>query len=136
MDQSDAQTEVLEPQDNHHEQEHTQLADDPAFLSRMEVVKGKFPGQERIRYVRPTRSSLQRVDTGLLKATEETMAPEKGVSRAIYRAKRFLIGNPLSNEQAIHERLTKIKALAVLSSDVISSVAYATEAGMISLVAA
>ena len=136
MDHSDAQTEVIEPQDNHPEHEHTQLADDPAFLARMEVVKGKFPGQERIRYIRSSRTSLQHVDTGLLKATEETMAPEKGVSRALYRTKRFLIGSPLSNAQAVHERLTKVKALAVLSSDVISSVAYATEAGMISLVAA
>src|SRR5439155_21829864 len=30
-------------------------------------------------------------------------------------------------EQSIHERLTNIKALAVLSSDALSSVAYATE---------
>ncbi len=104
--------------------------DDPALLMRTEVRQGKFPGQERIRIVRPSRTPLQRVDTGLLKATEESMTPRRGPGRIMYRAKRFLIGNPLSNEQAVHERLTKFKALAVLSSDAISSVAYATEACM------
>src|SRR5579859_1077162 len=106
------------------------LEDSPASLRRMEVCQGKFPGQERIRIVRPSRTSLQQVDTGLLKATEASLAPNGGIARIMYRTKRFLIGTPLSNEQAIHERLTKFKALAVLSSDAISSVAYATEACM------
>jgi amino acid transporter len=38
-----------------------------------------------------------------------------------------LIGHPLATQQLVHERLTKVKALAVLSSDALSSVAYATE---------
>ncbi|MEO6456714.1 MAG: APC family permease, partial [Chloroflexia bacterium] len=41
--------------------------------------------------------------------------------------KRALIGAPISNELAMHERLTKVKALAIFSSDPLSSVAYATE---------
>jgi amino acid transporter len=41
--------------------------------------------------------------------------------------KRYLIGKPLSNERMEHERLNKKTALAVLSSDAISSVAYATD---------
>ncbi|MGH2510578.1 MAG: APC family permease, partial [Ktedonobacteraceae bacterium] len=117
-------------------QAQTPLADDPAFLRRMEVRQGKFPGQERIRIVRPNRTSLERVNTGLLKATEASMAPDGGFGKVMYRIKRFLIGNPLSNAQAIHERLTKFKALAVLSSDAISSVAYATEACLLILVGA
>jgi amino acid transporter len=48
--------------------------------------------------------------------------------------KRWLIGAPLRTEQAIHERLTKVKALAVFSSDALSSVAYATEAILLVLV--
>ena len=39
----------------------------------------------------------------------------------------MLIGAPISTAAAAHERLTKVKALAVLSSDALSSVAYATE---------
>lgn len=41
--------------------------------------------------------------------------------------KRFLVGNPISTEHAAHERLTKKTALAVFSSDALSSTAYATE---------
>lgn len=41
--------------------------------------------------------------------------------------KRFLVGSPLKTAQEIHERLSKRAALAVLSSDPLSSVAYATE---------
>jgi len=50
--------------------------------------------------------------------------------------KRFLIGAPLRTEQAAHERLTKVKALAVFSSDALSSVAYATEEILLMLVLA
>jgi amino acid transporter len=41
--------------------------------------------------------------------------------------KRILVGNPLKTEQAAHERLSKKTALAVFSSDALSSTAYATE---------
>jgi hypothetical protein len=42
--------------------------------------------------------------------------------------KRLLLGTPLPSSQAPHERLTKVTGLAVLSSDALSSVAYATDA--------
>jgi len=41
--------------------------------------------------------------------------------------KRLIIGRALRTEQAAHERLTKKTALAVFSSDALSSTAYATE---------
>src|SRR5882672_10152778 len=41
--------------------------------------------------------------------------------------KRFLVGTPKRTEEAIHERLTKTTALAVFSSDALSSTAYASE---------
>ena len=47
-----------------------------------------------------------------------------------------LIGRPIASGRAIHERLTKVKALAVLSSDALSSVAYATESTLQILVLA
>ena len=110
--------------------------DDPAFLSRKEVLQGSLPGNTRVRIVRPSQQSFRRLSTGLLEATELTQAPHGGLSRAVYNIKRVLIGAPLTTAQAEHERLTKFKALAVLSSDAISSVAYATEAILITLVAA
>jgi amino acid transporter len=50
--------------------------------------------------------------------------------------KRLLVGNPLKTEQAIHERLSKKTALAVFSSDALSSTAYATEEILLVLAAA
>src|SRR5882757_2475273 len=41
--------------------------------------------------------------------------------------KHWLPGPPLATAQAVHERLPKRVALAVFSSDALSSVAYATE---------
>ena len=41
--------------------------------------------------------------------------------------KRLIVGRALRTEQASHERLTKKTALAVFSSDALSSTAYATE---------
>ncbi len=50
--------------------------------------------------------------------------------------KRLLVGNPLKTEQAVHERLSKKTALAVFSSDALSSTAYATEEILLVLAAA
>jgi amino acid transporter len=44
--------------------------------------------------------------------------------------KRFLIGKPFPSSREIHERLDKVRALAIFASDPISSNAYATEAIM------
>ncbi|HJY34955.1 MAG TPA: APC family permease, partial [Vicinamibacterales bacterium] len=41
--------------------------------------------------------------------------------------KRLLVGSPISTAHAEHERLSRVTGLAVLSSDALSSVAYATE---------
>jgi len=48
--------------------------------------------------------------------------------------KRVLIGEPFPTSQEIHERLDRVRALAVFASDPISSNAYATEAIMSVLV--
>src|SRR5438874_4689019 len=46
----------------------------------------------------------------------------------VYQAlKRLLVGRPLSSAESEHQRLSKTIALAVFSSDAISSTAYATE---------
>ena len=50
--------------------------------------------------------------------------------------KRFLLGNPLKSTQAADERLPKRLALAVFSSNALSSVAYATEEILLVLVVA
>src|SRR5262249_55054709 len=110
--------------------------DDPTLLVRHEVRKGSRLGDERVRLVRPTLRAFRRVNTGLLEATEAAHMPRNGRERVLHTIKRIFIGAPIATAQAEHERLTKFKALAVLSSDAISSVAYATEAILITLVAA
>lgn len=51
----------------------------------------------------------------------------------IQKIKNFFIGTPLSIEHLEEEQIPKWKALAVLSSDALSSVAYATEEVLIPL---
>ncbi|HET7026873.1 MAG TPA: APC family permease [Candidatus Limnocylindrales bacterium] len=53
--------------------------------------------------------------------------PTTPTGRAWATVKRVLIGRPLASESELDERLSKKKALAIFSSDAISSSAYATE---------
>jgi amino acid transporter len=99
-------------------------------------IRGSLPGRERVRIVYPTNPEFRRITTGLLEATEAVEIPPGRLARVGHAVKRVFIGEPLKSAWAEHERLTKFKALAVLSSDAISSVAYATEAILINLVAA
>ncbi|PYQ72395.1 MAG: amino acid permease [Acidobacteria bacterium] len=50
--------------------------------------------------------------------------PEEGL---LSQFKRFVVGKPIPAHLAHHERLSRVTGLAVLSSDALSSVAYATE---------
>lgn len=53
----------------------------------------------------------------------------------VSRLKRFLIGKPMKSTHIEDEKISKLKALAVLSSDALSSVAYGTEQILLVLVA-
>lgn len=53
-----------------------------------------------------------------------------------FSLRRLLIGSPLATTQLKHERLTKVKALAVFASDALSSTAYATEEILLVLILA
>lgn len=90
-------------------------------------LQGSHPGDRYVRVVRQQSDDFQRVGPGHLVATEEAIKARGGVGRIFGKVKRRVIGAPLSTSMAAHERLTKVKALAVLSSDALSSVAYATE---------
>jgi hypothetical protein len=52
------------------------------------------------------------------------------------RCRDLLLGPPLATSRLVHERLRKLVALAVFSSDTISSTAYGTVQIMLILVAA
>ncbi len=55
---------------------------------------------------------------------------------AVERLKRVLVGRPIPSHLAHHERLSRVTGLAVLSSDALSSVAYATDFILVTLIAA
>jgi len=87
-------------------------------------------GRPQGRYVRVRRSKqegFERVAPGWIQATRRTTAPQTPFAQWRRSVREALVGHPLATRQLIHERLTKVKALAVLSSDALSSVAYATE---------
>jgi amino acid transporter len=91
-------------------------------------VRGSHVGDRYVRVVRqPRGQEFRRIGPGYLIAGEEASSGRGPVGRGFNKVKRFLIGQPLTTSSGIHERLTKVKALAVLSSDALSSVAYATE---------
>ena len=89
--------------------------------------RGALPDARYVRVVRARHDGFDRLAPGLLQATTRTAVHGGPVARVRGRLRNTLIGAPLSTSQFVHERLTKVKALAVLSSDALSSVAYATE---------
>ena len=96
-------------------------------LSGKQRVQGQHPGDRYVRVIRQQGEDFERAGPGHLVATPESMEARGTFGRAVGRVKRTVIGAPLTTASAAHERLTKLKALAVLSSDALSSVAYATE---------
>lgn len=60
-------------------------------------------------------------------AKEAASAPRTALGRRMARVRAFVFGRPLANTQELEERLPKKKALAVFSSDAISSSAYAVD---------
>lgn len=81
----------------------------------------------------PRQRMFARVAPGELEATALASRPRDIVGRYWADIKRVAIGSPFATSQAIHERLTKVKALPVFSSDALSSSAYATEEILIML---
>ncbi len=134
---------------NNHLQEHKTPEDQPGKhagedhkgqvrpdLSGLERQHGKRQGDLYIRIVRPDPHLLRRVAPGVLQATEETSQAHSRMGRLYVRLKALVLGRPLPTSEEKYERLTKLKALPVFSSDAISSSAYATEEILIVLVTA
>ena len=73
---------------------------------------------------------------GVVTACAAAITPTATTDQVAWRIRRTLFGRILWTEEEIEERLSKVKALATFSSDNLSSVAYATEAMMFTLLAA
>ncbi|HET9085154.1 MAG TPA: APC family permease [Candidatus Limnocylindrales bacterium] len=90
-------------------------------------LTGRKAGDRRIRVERPHAPYFRYAGPGQLVAREAASQPRTPAGRAFARARAVVFGRPLASEADIDERLSKVKALAIFSSDAISSSAYATE---------
>jgi amino acid transporter len=91
------------------------------------ALRGRKVGDRRIRVERPHTAFFRYAGPNQLVAKRAASAPRTPLGRAAARVRAALFGRPLSIHEEIEERLPKKKALAIFSSDPISSSAYATE---------
>src|SRR5688572_18762633 len=104
----------------------------PSDRRVIERVKGTRPGNVAIKVLRPEFEGFERRRKDRHEATHE-LQNAKG---AFGWLRRYMIGDPIHSAMEQHERLDKKKALAVFSSDALSSVAYAPQETLIILLAA
>ena len=90
-------------------------------------MQGRKPGDKRLRVERPHAPYFRYTGKGQLTAKEAASVPTTPGARLIARIRAIVLGRPLHQEAELGERLSKAKALAIFSSDAISSSAYATE---------
>ena len=90
-------------------------------------LKGRKLGDRRVRIERPHSVYFRYTGEGTLIAKEAASVPRTKAGRMLARVRGVLFGRPLSSHEEATERLSKAKALAIFSSDAISSSAYATE---------
>jgi amino acid transporter len=90
-------------------------------------LHGRKPGDRRVRIARPHSRYFRWAGPNVLVAKQAARVPVTPGGRLLYRLKTVVFGRPLASEEEIGERLSKRKALAIFSSDAISSSAYATE---------
>jgi amino acid transporter len=98
----------------------------------VEPVRRSRPGDAVVRVTRPKFTGFARRGVGRLEASL-TLEEPRGPWGKLWRT---LVGAPIHSELEINERLSKKKALAVFSSDALSSVAYAPQETLVVLLAA
>ncbi len=101
-----------------------------------ETLIGSRPGSRRIRLTREREQTLRRIGEGEFEATQAALRPATKSGRIAATIRRVLIGAPIASSDAVHQRLSKLKALAIFSSDNLSSSAYASEEILLVLILA
>ena len=100
---------------------------DAVVIGGRRPLTGRKAGDRRIRVERPHAAYFRYAGPGQLVAREAASQPRTPAGRAVARVRAVVFGRPLASEAEIDERLSNKKALAIFSSDAISSSAYATE---------
>jgi amino acid transporter len=90
-------------------------------------LQGRKPADRRVRVERPHSPYFRYTGPGQMVAKAAAHTPKTAVGRTWARIRKVAIGRPLASEEEAGERLSKKKALAIFSSDAISSSAYATQ---------
>jgi amino acid transporter len=104
-------------------------------LELREIRRGSKPGSRYVRLAPRSERSFEQLEGGY-RVTQAGMRPRSPLE-AVWRGfKRLVVGAPLPSRLLIHERLTKVRALGVFSSDPLSSAAYSAEEIMLVLVLA
>ncbi len=83
-------------------------------------LHGRKPGDRRVRVERPNAEFFRYAGRGTLVARETAHWPTIATGRAVERIRHVLFRR-LSMHEDITERLPKVKALAIFSSDPITS---------------
>jgi len=99
-------------------------------------LRGRKIGDRRVRVERPEAQYFRHAAKDTLVARPKAHEEKRAVGRGFAAGRRVLFGRPLASEEEGEERLPKRKALAIFSSDAISSSAYATEEILRALVVA
>jgi amino acid transporter len=94
-------------------------------------------GRRGEQYVRVIQTQgFDQLAPGWLTATPRAAQPDTELGRVGRRLRTLALGPPLASGRLLQERLNKVRAMPVLSSDALSSVAYATEQIVVVLAAA
>ena len=84
----------------------------------------------------PRQQQFKQRGAGYFEATAEGSRPRGAIARVESAIKQTILGSPFATSRLIHERLTKVRALGVFSSDPLSSAAYSAEEIMLVLMLA
>jgi hypothetical protein len=90
-------------------------------------IQGRKIADKRVRVERPHAPYFRYTGPGQLVAKQAASMPTTPAGRAMFRVRSAVFGRPLAQEEELTERLPKVKALPIFSSDAISSSAYASE---------
>ena len=112
------------------------MADPPPAVPSRIPRAGRKPGDRRVYVNRPEARFFRYGEQGTIVAKAAAIEPDSRAGRLGFGARRVLFGRVLSTHEELEQRLPIWKALPMFSSDVMSSVAYASEASMFTLAAA
>jgi len=107
-------------------------------VADVELREVRYGATTRGPYLRvvPQQRRFIRASPGHFEATQLASRPSGRAGRAVAFTKGVVLGSPFATSRLINERLTKVRALGVFSSDPLSSSAYSAEEIMLVLLLA